>query len=54
MYFLDENKFLKHYDKSYMFDKTFIQAVFLKRYHDDKLTKHLKTDKTVELLVRKY
>ena len=37
-----------------MFNKTFIQTVFLKRYHDDKLTKHLKANKTVKLLARKH
>ena len=49
MYFLNENEFLKHHDKNYVFNKTFVQAIFLKRYHDDELTKHLKTNKIVEL-----
>ena len=54
MYFLNENELLKHHDKIYVFDETFVQAIFSKRYHDDKLTKHFKTDKIVELLARKY
>ena len=54
LYFLNKNELLKHHDKIYMFDKTFIHAVLLKRYHDDELTKHLKINKTVKLLARKY
>ena len=54
MYFLNENEFLKHHDKIYVFDETFVQVVFLKRYHDDKLTKHLKANKTIKLFTRKY
>ena len=54
MYFLNENKLLKHCDKIYVFDEAFVQAVLLKRHHDDELTKHLKTNKIVELFVRKY
>ena len=37
-----------------MFDEIFVHVVSLKRYYDDKLTKHLKANKTVELLARKY
>ena len=54
LYFLNKNEHLKHHHKIYMFNKTFVHAVLLKRYYDDELTKHLKTNKTVELLARKY
>ena len=54
MYFLNENEFFKHYDKIYVFNEIFIQAAFLKCYHDDELTKRLKINKIVELFVRKY
>ena len=54
LYFLDKNEFLRHHDKIYVFNKTFVHAVLLKRYYDDELTKHLKTNKTVELFARKY
>ena len=54
LYFLDKNELLRHHDKIYVFDKAFVHAVLLKRYHDDELTKHLKADKTVKLLARKY
>ena len=54
MYFLNENEFLKHHDKIYMFDETFIQTIFSTRYRDDKLIKHLKINKTVKLFVCKY
>ena len=54
LYFLNKNELLKHHDKIYIFDKTFVYVVLLKRYHDDKLTKHLKANKTVKLLARKY
>ena len=53
MYFLDKNELLKHYDKIFVFDKTSVQTAFLKRYHVEKLIKYLKTNKTIELLVRK-
>ena len=54
LYFLNKNELLRHHDKIYVFDETFVHAVLLKRYHDDELTKHLKADKTIELLARKY
>ena len=54
LYFLNKNELLKHHDKIYVFDKAFVHVVLLKRYHDDELTKHLKTNKTVKLLTRKY
>ena len=54
LYFLNKNELLKHYDKIYMFDETFIYVVLLKRYHDDKLTKYLKANKTKKLFARKY
>ena len=54
LYFLNKNEFLRHHDKIYVFNKTFVHAVLLKRYHDDELTKHFETNKTVELLARKY
>ena len=53
MYFLNENEFLKHYDKIYVFNKTFVQTILLKRYYDE-LTKHLRTNKIVELFICKY
>ena len=54
LYFLNENEFLKHHDKIYVFNETFIHVILLKRYHDDELTEHLKTNKTIELPTRKY
>ena len=54
MYFLNKNEFLKHYDKIYMLNKTFVQTILLKHYHNDKLTKHLKINKTIKLLICKY
>ena len=54
MYFLNENEFLKHHDKIYVFNETFVQTILLKRYYDDELTKHLKANKTVELFIHKY
>ena len=45
---------MRHHDKIYVSDETFVHAVLLKRYHDDELTKHFETNKTVELLARKY
>ena len=54
LYFLDKNELLKYYDKIYVFDKTFVHVVLLKRYHDDELTKHLKANKKVKLFARKY
>ena len=54
LYFLNKNGLLRHHDKIYVFNETFVHVVLLKRYYDDKLTKHLKTNKTVELLARKY
>ena len=54
LYFLDKNELLRHHDKIYVFNEAFVHAVLLKRYYDDELTKHLKADKTVELLTRKY
>ena len=54
LYFLNKNELLRHYDKIYVFDKTSVHAVLLKRYYDDELTKHFETNKTVELLARKY
>ena len=50
LYFLNKNELLRHHDKIYVFDKAFVHVVLLKRYHDDELTKHLKTNKTVKLL----
>ena len=32
---LNKNKFLKHYDQIYVFDKTFVQVTFLKRYSEE-------------------
>ena len=54
LYFLNKNELLRHHNKIYVFDETFVHAVLLKRYHDDELTKHFETNKTVELLARKY
>ena len=54
MYFLNENEFLKYYDKIYVFDEIFVYTIFLKRYHDDKLTKHLKTNKTIKMFICQY
>ena len=54
LYFLNKNEFLRHHNKIYVFDKTFVHVVLLKRYHDDELTKHLKANKTIKLLARKY
>ena len=54
MYFLDKNELLRHHNKVYVFDEVFVQVAFLKRYHDDELTKHLKADKIVELFICKY
>ena len=54
LYFLDKNELLKHHDKIYVSDEAFVHAVSLKRSHEDKLIKHLKANKTVELLIRKY
>ena len=54
MYFLNKTKFLNHHDKIYVFDKMIIQAAFLKRYYNDELIKHLKTKKTIKLLICKY
>ena len=49
-----KTNFLQYHDKIYVFDEVFVQAVLLKLYDDDKLTKHFKTNKTVKLFVRKY
>ena len=54
LYFLNKNELLKYHHKIYVFDEASIHAVLLKRYHDDELTKHLKANKTVELLAHKY
>ena len=54
LYFLNKNELLKHHDKIYMFNEAFVHVILLKRYHDDELTKHLKTNKTIKLLARKY
>ena len=54
LYFLNKNELLKHHDKIYMFNEIFVYAVLLKRYYDDKLTKYLKANKTIELFARKY
>ena len=35
LYSLDKNEFLRHHDKIYVFDKVFVHAVLLRRYHDD-------------------
>ena len=54
LYFLDKNEFLRHHDKIYVFNEAFVHVVLLKRYHDDELTKHFKTNKTIKLLAHKY
>ena len=54
LYYLNKNELLRHHDKIYVLDEAFVHAVLLKRYYDNELTKHLKADKTVKLLARKY
>ena len=54
IYFLNKNEFLKHHEKIYIYDKRFIETIFLKHYYNDKLTQHLKANKIVKLFICKY
>ena len=38
LYFLNKNELLRHHNKIYIFDETFVHVVLLKRYHDNELT----------------
>ncbi len=48
------NEFLKFRDRYYVLNEESLRAKLLKRHHNDALIDHLKVDKTIELLNRKY
>ena len=51
---IDIENIWKHFKWIYISIETLVRAKLLRRHHDDELTEHFETEKTLKLFVRKY